>query len=167
MKIYSIFTLLFVILFSSCSTNNTAFYDKVLSDFDVTSYFIAIDIRSSAYNGRVIIENNDLYNFLNKTKGWDRKSYKSGMKKFLVHRRVLKINNTDLLKWKFIQVKEITSVYLNSSKGVNSFIKNYFNGSVFKYEVDFDEMHAVINQLFYWKIPVKFDNVSRELLLEN
>ena len=105
MRIYSIFTLLFVILFSSCSTNNTAFYDKVLSDFDVTSYFIAIDIRSSAYNGRVIIENNDLYNFLNKTKGWDRKSYKSGMKKILVHRRVLKINNTDLLKWKFIQVK--------------------------------------------------------------
>ncbi len=167
MKTHSIFILLFVMLFSSCSTNDTAFYDKVVSDFDVTTYFIAIDIRSSAYNGRVIIENNDLYNFLNKTKGWDTLSYKSNMKKILVHRRVLKINNTDLLKWKFIQVKEVTSVYLNANKGANSFIKNYFNGSVFKYGVDYEEMHAVINQLFYWKIPVKFDNVSGELLLEN
>jgi hypothetical protein len=167
MKTFSIITLLSALLFSSCSTNNNAFYDKVLSDFGVRSYFIALDISSSAYNGRVIIENNDLYNFMNKTKGWDKKRYSSGMKKILVRKRVLKINDTDLLKWKFIQVKEITSVYLNTNKGANTFIKNYFNGSVFKYEVDFDEMHAVINQLFYWKIPVKFDNVSGELLLDN
>ncbi len=104
---------------------------------------------------------------MNKTKGWDKKSYGQKMKKILVHRRVLKINDTDLLKWKFIQVKEVTNVYLNVNKGTNNFIKNYFNGSVFKYEVDFDEMHAVINQLFYWNIPVKFDSVSGELLLDN
>ena len=166
MKTYSII-LLSVLLLSSCSTNNNAFYDKVLSDFGVTSYFIALDISSSAYTGRVIIENNDLYNFMNKTKGWDKKSYGQKMKKILVHRRVLKINDTDLLKWKFIQVKEVTNVYLNVNKGTNNFIKNYFNGSMFKYEVDFDEMHAVINQLFYWNIPVKFDSVSGELLLDN
>lgn len=167
MKIYSILILLPLMLFSSCSTNNSAFYDKVLSDFDINSCFIAFDIKSSAYNGRVIIENNDLYSFLNKTKGWDKINYKSNMKKIIVHRRVLRINNADLSKWKFLQVKEITSVYMNTNKGANSFIKNYFNGSVFKYEVNSEEMHAVINQLFYWKIALKFDNVTGELLLED
>lgn len=167
MKTTSVFCLLFVMLFFSCSKNNSPFYNKVLSDFDSTSYFIALDIRSPDYKGRVIIENNDLYSFLNKTKGWDKINYKSRMKKILVHSRVLDIDNRDLLKWKFFDVKDVTDVDVNSNKGVTAFLENYFDGTVFKYELQDDRMNAVINQLFYWHIPVKFDKVTGELLLDD
>jgi hypothetical protein len=151
----------------SCSENHNEFYDKVLSDFGKNSYYIALEIRSDSYKGRAIIENNNLFNFMTQTKRLDKNSYETRMKKLLVHRRALKINNSDLLKWKFIPVKESARVYLNANKGVNSFVMNYFSGTVFKYDVNEDEMNAVINQLFYWNIPVRNDNVTGDLMLDN
>jgi hypothetical protein len=32
--------------FTGCTNMNSPFYNKVLSDFDTTSYFIALDIKS-------------------------------------------------------------------------------------------------------------------------
>jgi hypothetical protein len=149
----------------SCSKTDTSFYDKVLSDFGKNSYFIALDVKASSYKGRVIIQNNDLYGFLNKTRSWDSASYVTNMEKILIHRKALTIHNTDLSIWKFRQVKEINSVYLKAGKGVNSFIENYFEGKVLKSSIMEDEMNAVINQLFYWYIPARFDNLSGELLI--
>jgi hypothetical protein len=139
----------------------------VLDDFGNKSYFIALNLKSTVYKGRVIIENNDLYNYLNKTRAWDKISYKSKLESILIHRRTLIVNSTDLIKWKFIRVSEVNNVYLNANKGINSFISSYFEGTLFKYDVREDEMHAVINQLFYWKIPVRFDNVTGQLMLDN
>ena len=167
MKTYIILILVGFLPVLSCSRTDTSFYDKVLSDFSDKSYFIALDIKSSAYKGRVIIENNDLYNYLNKTESWDKISYKSKLEKILIHSRKLKVNSTDLIKWKFIRVNEVNNVYLNANKGMNSFIATYFEGVLFRYDVNEEEMHAVINQLFYWKIPVRFDKLSGQLMLEN
>ncbi len=89
MKKYYGYLLLFFMLLLSCSKSNRAFYDKVLSDFGTRSYFIALDIKSDFYKGRVLIENNDLYNFLNKTKGWDKERYKARMLKILAHKEHL------------------------------------------------------------------------------
>jgi hypothetical protein len=151
----------------SCTEKNNSFYDKVLNDFGKHSDFIAIDIKSHQYKGRVIIENNDLYTLMNQTKAWDKAVYKQKIERLLMHRRSLNIGNTDLLKAKFLKVKQINNVYISASKGVNSFISDYFTGIVFNYSVAEDEMYAVINQLFYWNIPAKFDDVSGQLLLDN
>lgn len=158
---------LLLLTFSSCSRTDNSFYNKVLGDFSNKSYFIALDIRSNDYKGRVIIENNDLYKCLNETKGWDKTIYHSKLLKILVHRRTLNVEKTDLIKWKFIKVKDVNNVYFRASKGVNSFIADYFNGTLFKYNVNEEEMYAVINQLFYWKIPVRFDSITGELILDN
>ena len=64
-------SVLFIILnnqFTACTNMNSPFYNQVLNDFYTTSYFIAVDIKSPFYKGRTIIENNNLYLFLNKTK---------------------------------------------------------------------------------------------------
>lgn len=167
MKKLSILVFFFLIAVFSCTEKDNSFYDKVLGDFGRHSDFIAIDIRSHQYTGRAIIENNDLYTFLNNTKGWDTTVYKSKIEKILLHRRKLNLGNADLLKAKFFKVREMNTVYLKAAKGVNSFISDYFDGTVFNYSVPEDEMYAVIDQLFYWNVPVKFDNISGQLLLDN
>jgi hypothetical protein len=164
-KTVVILSLLLLILVS-CSEKNPAFYNQVLGNFDKHSYFIALDIRSDEFKGRVLVENNNLFTFLNKTNGWDKERYKSMMKRILIHRRIMKIKNTADLSLSFIKVKEINKVYLSANKGPDSFIKDYFNGKIFKYETPEDEIYAVINQLFYWKIPIKFDDATGQFMLD-
>jgi hypothetical protein len=156
----------FLLLVISCADKDPEFFNKMLGDFNKHSYFIAIDIRSDEYRGRVIVENNDLYTFLNKTRGWDTQKYKYMIKKIIIHGRTLKIKNTASLSLKYIKVKEINKVYLNANKGADSFIKYYFNGRVFKYDISVDEMNAVINQLFYWRIPIKIDDSADQFMLD-
>jgi hypothetical protein len=163
----SLFFLLSAVLFNSCNNGNTAFYNTVLNDFDSSSYYVAFNIKSPDYKGRVIIENDDLYYFLNKTKGVDKSSYHSLMQKILTHRRNLKVDEKDLAKWKFIEVPLVSSVIFNANKGVNSFIAQYFDGVVLNAGLSYDEIHAVINQLFYWGIPIRVDPASHQLLLDN
>lgn len=162
-----LFLLLSAILFYSCSKGNTAFYNTVLNDFDSSSYYVALNIKSPYYKGRVIIENDDLYKYLNKTLGYDKIRYQSVMQKILARRRYLKVDEKDLIKWKFIEVPQVSSVIFNANKGVNGFIAQYFDGVVLNPGLSYDEIHAVINQLFYWEIPIRVDPVSHQLLLDN
>ncbi len=85
-RIFILAPLVFSILTSSCSVytdKNISFYDKVLSDFNAHSYYVAVDIRTPSYTGCAIIENNNLYSFLNKTEGYDKIRYQSLMKRTL------------------------------------------------------------------------------------
>jgi hypothetical protein len=82
-RIPGIVFFIFIILknpFIACTNSNSSFYNKILNDFDTTSYFIAADIKSPFYKGRIIIENNNLYLYLYKTKGYDKGKYISSEK---------------------------------------------------------------------------------------
>jgi nitrous oxide reductase len=151
--------------FSACTKVNTAFYDKILSDFDTNSYFVALDIKSSSYKGRVIIENNNLFQYLNKTKGLTREKYQSFMRRILVHHKVLKIDNKDFFASNFIKVSEVASVTQIANHGVNYFVANYFNGVVLNYGIPENERNAIINQLFYWDYPSKIETQSGNLII--
>jgi uncharacterized protein YggU (UPF0235/DUF167 family) len=136
-----------------------------LSDFDTTSYFIALDIKAPTYKGRAIIENKKLYLFLNKTKGLDKEKYKTFMTGLLSHRKSLKIENKDLLDSKFLKVYNVESIIRNSDKGRDSFISYYFNGKILNFVLTEKEQNAVINQLFYWEIPAKIDKLTGYLII--
>jgi hypothetical protein len=160
--------IIFLILmnpFSGCTKVNTAFYDKILNDFDTNSYFVALDIKSTSYKGRVIIENNNLYQYLSKTKGLTREKYQSFMRRILVHHKVLKIDYKDLSASNFIKVAEVASVIQIASRGVNYFVANYFNGVVLNYGITEIERNAIINQLFYWDYPSKIDTQTGNLII--
>ncbi len=166
-RIGEIIVLFVLFILISCSKGNISFYNIVLNDFDSSSYFVALDIRSPSYKGRALIENNNLFNFLNKTKGYNKQQYISVMEKILARNRSLKIDDKDMLKWKFLKVKEIGSVLFNANAGVDGFIRYYFDGTVLKYGITNEERNAVINQLFYWSVPTKIGPLTGQLMLGN
>ena len=166
--IIRLFFIIIIILenpFISCTNAHSSFYNKILNDYDTTSYFIAVDIKSPFYKGRTIIENNNLYQYLHKTKGYDKEKYIYFMKSTLRHHRALKIADKDIIDWKFMKVSDLESVILIANHGRDNFIAHYFNGIVLNYGVTEKEQNAVINQLFYWEIPAKFDKVTGDLII--
>ena len=167
-RIHAVIFIIFIILknpFTGCTNPNSSFYNKVLNDYDTSSYFIAVDIKSPFYKGRTIIENNNLYQFLHKTKGFDKEKYIYFMKRTLRHHRALKITDKDVITWKFIKVSESESVIHNADSGRDNFIANYFNGIVLNYGITDKEQNAIINQLFYWEIPAKIDKLTGNLII--
>jgi hypothetical protein len=149
----------------SCTSQNSAFYNKVLNDFDSTSYFISLNIKSPSFKGRAIIENRKLYLFLNQTKGFNEKRYQLYMEKMLSHRRVMKVEEKDFSRFDFRKVYDDESVIRNTVNGRDNFIAYYFNGSVLNLVLSEKELNAVISQLFYWEIPAKYDKLTRELII--
>lgn len=167
-RITRLIMIVFIILknpFTGCTNPNSSFYNKVLNDNDTSSYFIAVDIKSPFYKGRTIIENNNLYQFLHKTKGFEKGKYIYYMKRTLRHHRALKITDKDLVTWKFIKVSESESVIHNADNGRDNFIANYFNGTVLNYGLADKEQNAIINQLFFWEIPAKIDKLTGNLII--
>lgn len=160
-----ILSLALIAFFYGCKNVNTGFYSRVLNDFDSTSYFIALDIKSPSYRGRAIIENDNLYRFLNKTRGYDKGKYISYMKRIIIHNRKLKIHDKDFDLWSFMKVLEIEKVVLAANRGRDNFIAYYFNGSILNYGIGDDERNAIINQLFYWGVPARFDSITGNLVI--
>lgn len=166
LKSYGIPALIFMIfILISCKNPNSSFYNKVLNDFDTTSYFIAVDIKSTFYKGCAIIENNNLYLYLHKTKGFDKVKYTYFMKRTLRHHRALKITDQDIVDLKFIKVTELEGVIHIANSGRDNFVANYFNGTVLNSGITYIEQNAIIDQLFYWEIPVKIDKLTGELII--
>ncbi len=89
------------------------------------------------------------------------------MERILLHRRYLRTDEKDILKWKFIKVKQVSSVIYSANKGANSFLAKYFDGVVMNPGLTYEEVYAVISQLFYWGIPMRIDPVSHQWLLDN
>lgn len=144
---------------------NTDFYDKVLSDYSDHSLFVAVDIKSREYTGRVVIKNADLYYFFNQTKGYDKEKYKAFMKKLLLNKTRLSIETASLSKWGFVNVTGVNGVKKYSSKSLQEFINHYFQGKVIKDNVGDDERNAIINKLFEWKIATRIDDETGYLVI--
>lgn len=157
-------SLLLLLLFS-CTQSETMFLDKVLNNFDRYSYFIAIDLKSSAYNGRVVIENDDLYYYFEQIKQLDKAAYKNFITNQLQSKEPLNIQNADLVRWNFVKVPIVPSITKNAEKGVDEFIKTYFDGRVLKDGITDDERTVIINQLFEWEIPSNIDDETGYLVI--
>lgn len=73
-----------VMLGNSIYAQKETFYKKVVNDLDCRGdcYFLSLEIVSESYSGRVVVENNYLFDYLRTTKGFDRPAYESFMLKF-------------------------------------------------------------------------------------
>ena len=167
-KVFGLGFITFLILinpFFACTNVNTPFYEKVLNDFDSSSYFIALNLKTPTFKGRAIVENNDLYQFLNKTKGLNKVKYIAYMQRILARHRAIKLSDMDLITWKFKKVSLSSNVIHNAEKGMDNFVAYYFTGTMFNDMVTEEERNAVIDQLFYWEYPAKIDKTSGELII--
>jgi hypothetical protein len=113
----------------------------------------------------VIIQNGDLFYFLNQTKGLDAEGYRAFMKAQLSNKTRLNIGETRLSKWGFIKVADVGSVRKQSSKGIEEFIRHYFRGRVIKDGISDDKRNGIINRLFEWGIASKTDDETGYLVV--
>jgi hypothetical protein len=91
--------------------------------------------------------------------------YQSYIKKILSHGRTLNIPDKAFAVWHFKKVYESESVIKNANRGRDDFVAFYFNGVVLNFGFTDLEKYAIINQLFYWEIPVKTDKITGELFI--
>lgn len=162
--------LLITFVFSTININyqsNDDFYDWVLNSHGMHSKFVSLEIESDEYTGKVIVENNYLYSFLKRVKGFDKEQYKLFMKDLLSKKLKLKVAKIDWENERFIKVKEFKSIEENASKGKDHFLNIYFNKHMIKRSVSEDEKNAVITKLFEWQFGASIHDYSGYLVIQS
>ena len=158
--------LLLITLFSFCLVQNESFYEKILNDFDSNSRFILINVKSSEYEGKLIIQNNDFFYFLNQKQHLDKNEYKLFVEKNLKRNLIFNLGTTNFEKWNFIKVPKIKKVENNAKNGIEKFIKLYFDSNkVLKDGISDDERATIIMILFKHKFSSYIDDETGYLVI--
>jgi hypothetical protein len=139
MKGRLLFSVIFLISPFMCLGQDPKFYEMILRDAPCRyCYFLAFDVESPRYTGRVVIEHEDLFRFLNETRKLDRAKYRAFLgdlllkgKRLSLGNRVERRNDTFLringtTDYGFRIVNKIDEIEMISSKGCASFIRYYF-----------------------------------------
>jgi len=157
--------ILMTILLCSCMHNTPMFYNKLLDNVDGNTYFITIKVKSIEFNGKVVVENSDLFYYFSQIKKINKSDYKKMIIRSLERNSSIEIGNADLVRWNLIKVPLINNVDLNAKKGLEQFIKIYFNGNVLKDGITDEERTVIIQKLFEWKILTKIDDETGYLFI--
>lgn len=157
--------LLLTILLCSCMHNTQVFYNKLLDDVDEHTYFITIKVKSIEFSGKVVVENSDLFYYFNEVKKMNKNDYKKMIIRNLERNSSIEFGDTDLMRWNLIKVPVINSINLNAKKGLEQFIKIYFNGNVLKDGITDEERTVIIQKLFEWRILTVIDDETGYLLI--
>ena len=157
--------LLLTMLLSACmQPADSLFYSKLVNDFDRNSLFISINMEFLDYKGRVIVENDDLFNYLSKTRKIDKEQYKKLITQKLKKNEAIVFLNSKVSS-EFSKVVSLPIVNKNDQMNPEEFIKQYFNGRVLKDGISDEERTAIVQKLFDWKIAVKIDDETGYLII--
>ena len=110
-------------------TLSNRFIESVVSRKDT---MLCFTFKTLNFEGKVVIEGDDLFEFFLNKYNLSEKSYDSIMIKELQDGMLEIEDSVDLRKCKFHIVKEIESVKTNALKGKEEFLKIYFNDYDFK-----------------------------------
>ena len=156
--------LLTLLLVSTLFIKSSSFYDAVFNSFGRHSYYVGFDVSSPGYKGPVIIENSDLFEFISRTeKNITTTSYGAEMERFLKSELPLSIKDTTFFR-RAIKVDVDSAVKENTLKGVDDFLKLYFNGGVLKASVTDKERETIIYALFMVETACRIDDESGYLV---
>jgi hypothetical protein len=158
--------LLFILISCLFLVQNKSFYEKVLNDFESNSRFIMINVKSSEYNGPVIIENDKFFYFLNQKQHLNENEYKLFVEKKLQGNLTFNLGTTNLGKWDFIKMPKIKKVENNAKKGIEKIIKLYFDSNkVLKEGISDDERAVIIMILFKHQLSSYIDDETGYLVI--
>lgn len=167
MKFY-IITFVILVSMQDCSQNrHSHFVDKITSDFSRGSYYIVVNVKLSGVVTTSLIENDDLYYFFHKTKGYDEARYKNEVRNIFKKELMLNVAETDFSKFGFIKVVRIPKLDEEAKKGKDFIVGKYFNNHVIVNGVKGNERNALIKLLFDWNVPSKIDDETGYLVIEN
>lgn len=133
-----IFAILIFLMVSNAQDNS--FLKTIIGDDECrTCYFISLDIESAAYNGRVVIENDDLFDFVKSTKKLSWGEYKEFAQELLAANQKLDLKGYDvrvnaetalyidkISENTFRIVPQIAELEIIASKGCVEFVKEFF-----------------------------------------
>ncbi len=152
------------IAFICMTTVPDRFLESVVAE---SNSMLCFKLKTLNFEGKVVIERVDLFDFFLKKYYLSEKSFDSLMIQELQDGAIELKDSVDLKRYYFHIVKEIESVKINALKGKEEFLKIYFNDYDFKSDSivkenyiipnveDVEQEHiAVIYQLFQWKIAV-------------
>jgi hypothetical protein len=161
--------ILFIFISSLLLTQSQTFCEKVLDDFDSNSRFIFITVKSSEYNGAMIIQNDKFFYFLNQKMHLNKNDYKLFVEKKLKKNLVFNLGTTNLAKWSFIKVPKLKKVESNALKGIEKFIDLYFDtidgNRVIKDGISEEERTSIIMILFRHQFSSYIDDETGYLLI--
>lgn len=156
---------LFVILLNLMAMNQQgSFFEKVSSNFDRYSYFLVIEVRSAGQQGAYVIENDDLFRYLQTNQPIEQEMYQQMVTDKLTHHLPFDIN-PPLPQDKFMPWKPNERVDRVAKKGRKEFLKTYFRGIALKDGISDDERTAIIRKLFQWEIPSMIDDETGYLVI--
>jgi len=130
-----------LLLIQLAVAQSDGFYNTILDYENCRDcYFIAVKVESEPYIGKVIVENDDLQDFINKTQSLDKSKYKEYIKDILLNKKNIIVENAyidktglflnvkDISEQKFRLLGESNEVDNISSNGCVSFVKYFFLG---------------------------------------
>jgi hypothetical protein len=144
---------------------NNKFYENVLSDYSLHSKYVALEVNSKKYVGKVVIENIDLYNYLCNMKKISIDDYKKLIINLMESNIPLDIHNANLPKWTFLKVIKNISIDKIAAEGKDVFLKTFFLKGISKNNVNDTNKAAIIFQLFKYGVAVKTDCESGRLVI--
>ncbi len=144
-----------VVLFA---TDKLDYLDEALSDFKEKSCFIVVKVKlaKSSTTKTYIIENDDLYLFLNEKKTKKEADYTSYMRRKIENNKPLKLKS---LSRDFREVIESDVIESDAQKGLDHFVKTYFDSSgVLKNNSTAQENALIIKKMFDWGVLCSIDD---------
>jgi hypothetical protein len=144
------------------------FIKKILFDQSRHSFYVSVDIESREYNGKVVVQIGNLYRYFYKTRGLNREESTGLLYWVLKEKLTLKVEKCDLycIDSYFYIVPDDTTVISNAQKGVDHFIETYFNGQTIRKNIAWDTRHAIISQLYNFRIASQNACESGYLMIE-
>ncbi|MCL9771063.1 hypothetical protein NAT47_11615 [Flavobacterium sp. HXWNR69] len=157
---------IFYLFLSFYLAQSDSFIQKITNDFNSNSNFLVLNIKAKNYNGLAIIENDDLFTYYQITQNKNKQEYKLLTQEILSKKNHIEINENYIEKWGFIKVKESEKIKNKFKKGLNSFIKIYFNDDLIEKGItNEDEKAFIIKILFENKISSYIDDETGLLIL--
>jgi hypothetical protein len=139
MKALNIVLLLLIFITVSHAQDNWFLRTILDDDYCRTCYFLSIEVESNAYNGRVVLEKDDFFDFVKSTRGLGRSEFKEFAYDMLTNNRKLNLQEHEVNVNKdtalsigtisenlFRIVPQIPEFEEVASKGCIEFIKEFF-----------------------------------------
>lgn len=165
----NLLTALVVILTTqSCGQqSDPVFITKVTGDFSRNSVFIAVQVTLANESISSVIENDDLYYYFHKTKGYNEATYKHEIIKILKSKKAVPVTSADFVKYGFRQVNEMKDLQEEARKGKSLLLNKYFKDNVLVKGVKKETRDVLISLLFEWNIASRIDDESGYLVIDS
>jgi hypothetical protein len=166
MKILILVTITLKSIFSLVQQNNDTFLNKILSDYSRNSFYISVEAINQNKSFPVIINNEDLFSYFNKTKGLNKEQYTKYIKSAINDNKTISLTSSNISKYGFIKIKPRSEIDKEAKNGVTVILNKYFKNKVLVDGISASDRSYLIYLLFKWEIATKVDEESGYLIYE-